>query len=110
MITSGAPAVVVTARSLAESEDGDHFQAQALPTVHAFPWRHTKTIHFIRHGEGYHNGALTDKVLGIVKVASCFSRRWWACLSWQCASMKTISRCKTAAGLRTECCDCLWLW
>ena len=62
MITSGVPVVDVPVCPLAESEDGDDFQAQALPTVHAFPWRHTKTIHFIRHGEGYHNGALTDEV------------------------------------------------
>ena len=67
MITLEAPAVVPLVPPVAEDEDGDHFQAQALPTFHAFPWRHTKTIHFIRHGEGYHNGTLN-----IHKVASCF--------------------------------------
>ena len=86
MTTSGAPVVVPPVPPVAEDEISDHCQAQALPTVHAFPWRHTKTIHFVRHGEGYHNGALTDKVLdsrqgcflasmqteGVSVLAACF--------------------------------------
>ena len=62
MVIPDAAVVVPPVPPVAEDENGDHFHAQALPTVHAFPWRHTKVIHFIRHGEGYHNGALTDKV------------------------------------------------
>ena len=38
------------------AEDGEHVHNQALPVIHAFPHRHTKLIHFVRHGEGYHNG------------------------------------------------------
>ena len=37
-------------------EDDEHTHNQALPVIHAFPHRHTKVIHFVRHGEGYHNG------------------------------------------------------
>ena len=61
-MTSKALVGDLPVRPVAEDENGDYSHAQALPTVHAFPWRHTKVIHFIRHGEGYHNGALTDKV------------------------------------------------
>lgn len=41
---------------LAEHSDAEHVHNQALPVIHAFPHRHTKVVHFVRHGEGYHNG------------------------------------------------------
>ena len=38
------------------AEDEELVHNQALPVIHAFPHRHTKVVHFVRHGEGYHNG------------------------------------------------------
>ena len=43
-----------------EHAEGDEpVHNQALPVIYAFPQRHTKVVHFVRHGEGYHNGALS---------------------------------------------------
>jgi len=57
LMTIAGDALQRAADPVAAEEDGESYHPQAVPAVHAFPWRHTKVVHFVRHGEGYHNGA-----------------------------------------------------
>jgi hypothetical protein len=55
----------------ADPESGNELRASLAPKLQLFPARFTKTIHFIRHGQGFHNvaGAINhDNVCARVRV------------------------------------------